>query len=587
MSASSAAIYAGLLRDTYPDATHAASWAWLLERIHRYPHDKRIEPLKAPRGDDRAKPLVALVLDIEGERESVAVRPARLTCFDGSTLTVLGMSDHEGDAARVASALFSKAHRGALFVTWGGARFDFHLMLRYWVRHWADAGYTVRPIAAEADVRALVIGRGRNRWWLCDLQVMTGLPAERLDELATTLGVVPQRSTPSAVYLHRVAAALQDWTLRTFGTRLRPTLGGLALASARRTMPADLRRWRTPALGVTVCRDGQAFGGGYVFAQRYSGPAHKADVNRMYTWALSEPLPLSGGLGAWGERGEGGQGIYMTRVVGPGTIPAYLSVWEGVPQGFARRYWSGDTCVALIPSHEFDGLRALGYRLYPSYGYQFFGAWDMAALADTVLRVLRSEGRGSALAAIAKRAGAAVYGKLAERYQQTDAVFAVAAPSAEYLPFVDAGGNEVPYLWARRVDRYSAHQHIDVAAVITARARSRLYEGIADLTAAGGRVVAADTDGLLTTIDPRPVLGDDAETLGAWRYEGFDSHAIVARRKLYAFGSAARAAGARIEDRRAVEWIARGEVVELHGKRIAPGWLPGAIVRDRTVRLRR
>jgi hypothetical protein len=50
-------------------------------------------------------------------------------------------------------------------------------------------------------------------------------------------------------------------------------------------------------------------------------------------------------------------------------MPLYLAVWEGPGTGFRKQHWYGGTGIAIIPSTEYAGLRAMGVDVQPGCGY--------------------------------------------------------------------------------------------------------------------------------------------------------------------------------------------------------------------------
>jgi hypothetical protein len=224
-------------------------------------------------------------------------------------------------------------------------------------------------------------------------------------------------------------------------------------------------------------------------------------------------------------------------------MPAYLGRFTGWSGGFERDYWNGDECWAVLPSTEFVGLRALGFRVTPRWGYVYTQVFDLSAHARAVEKAAAAAPRGSPRHIAAKVMGNAVYGKLAERPDRTDIVYAAERPGPEWAPHLTLQGDETPYLWEGPGLAHRPNQHVDIAATVTGRVRGWLYEGIAAVSAAGGRVVHADTDGLLATIDPRHALTPvDPLRLGAWRVSD-PEQAVVWGAKGYSFGNEVRAAG--------------------------------------------
>lgn len=585
MDSRAGAIMATALRHV-PDDDHASAWRWIAEHLYEYPARRPAEPLKLPPYAERPKPLLGWAMLTTPGAPGGDPLPAEVQVFDGSALWRLDATPGGHQSAELARALFRHAWRSHMFVSVDGARWDYHLLLRHHAPSWIEDGYTIHPVAATADLRALVIGRGRTRWWLCDLRAISGMRDVAISALEGAYAPGVSASSPPAVRVWHIVGGYAAQLAEDVGVALRPTLGRIAINAAARTLPADDRVWRPTALAVTLCRAAGGYRGAYVYARRHRGPAWRVDMRRAYLWAMSGALPigavLSRATGGAGER----DGMWLCTVQGPGAMPAYIPVWAGDRDGFSVEHWTGERCVAVLASAEMAGLRALGYRIYPSLGVRWRCEWTMAPFRVLLETALVRRGADTVRGTALKLLGNAAYGKLAERPDRVEATFAAARPSAEHRQYLSATGDEVPNLWARRVERHTNAQHVDSAAVITARVRGRLYEAAATCIRAGMSVLYADTDALILDADPAGVLDVASGAVGEWRSQGYDADAVIAGERRYAFGNEAHIAGARVRSRAVVEWLQRGEDVVLRGRRISPGWLPGEIRREASAAFR-
>lgn len=574
-------------RSRVADATHAAAWDWLESQAVAYPRDRFIPPMRPTGSAVRHRQLDAGVL-----RERTSTRPGRVS---PSVLTVstqeqtytIELQGGAGDAEVIADTLFTHGRRGAIVLFADGARRALQLLFRWCWREWVRLGYTVKVLPRGTELLAVIVRKNRHTWYLADMPALCGLTEDELTRaIATRAGCIKQ-----GVSWAKSAGDWLQWYQQTigaiFGTTARLTIGGTAIAAAARHVPADAWLWRPSPGMVSLCRAGGAFRGGYVYYPPFRGGAHKLDLRRAYTWALGQPLPCRTAVGRCRIGDVERPGIYLCTVYGPGSYPVSLARWRGSREGFVRGNWSGDSCVAVIPSAEFTGLRALGYAIQPDWGYVFTRSFTLGTFVALLEHVLIDHGAESALGTICKRIGNAVYGKLAERPERLEIAAATERPARDWQTFCDAAGDEVGDLWCRWVESYRAHQHVDLAAVVTARVRGRVYEGMASLLANGIRTIAADTDGLLIDRRPAGVQPKGTAGLGEWGYEGYDAAATIAGPRFFAFRGRAYTAGTSRQSPDVVAVAYDRGVVAVEGKVMAPAWSAGAMVRTVTRQLKR
>lgn len=569
-----------------PNAAHAAAWRWIDEHREAYP-SRFIAPLRPRKPSARRRAFVGAVLDTRpGVDELAAPIPVQLRLYDERGAQTVQLAGTERDAELIAKTLFTHTRRGRIVGFGNGARLELHVILRHYAPALTELGYRLKPLVTGTDVRALIVSKDRHAWYLGDLRTVTGLgDLEPAGAMALLRGeITSELYGPSDVYF--ALEALQTHLMSIWSVTAKLTLGMSALQAALHHLPDDAWVWRPCPGLVALCRAGRGYRGGYVWAAEYRGELHRADITRAYTWAMSLPLPsryaLSREAGAYGAP----PGIYMCTVDGPGTQPVYLGVWEGYPRGFVNRLWNGDECVCVLPSDEWEGLRALGYRVTPCSGFVATDWTDLSGFTDGLAAVITEHGSQSAPGMIAKLMGNAVYGKLAERSERQELIYSATEPGRKWEPFVDTAGEELDGVWVRTTTSHRAHQHVDLAAAIAARVRSRLYDGIARLSASGVRVVSADTDGLFCAADPRAVLGAAATAPGQWRYEGVDPDGVVAGPRMYAWRARVAIAGTWQQARQVIEIIRDGGHVEVAGRVMAPPWSDGAMYREVRRRLR-
>lgn len=549
----------------------------LLGFQHFYPTDKYIPPMRPPRRADKARPVFVAQIVADERDEFEDPTPLAIELADDEVTETVPLVGVENPAEELARVLFRHRHRASYIGFWRGARHDFHLLFRHYAAGLIALGFSLQPLAAGASIKAVIVKKGRTRWWLCDIPAMTGADVDDLEGFIDAYTDSPGHELDGLRLLREAVLGYQAMTMDLFQTALRPTVGGAAIHAAQVTLPEDAWKWRPPPLLVAMAREGRGYRGGYVLATPYVGKAWKADINKAYTAALSSELPLETAFGPAVVDGDIRPGLYLSRIHGPGPLPLYIAPWQGPEEGFVLGAWAGDECLAIIPSSEVSGIRALGYRVDPLFGFRYTRTFSFGAYVERITELLTNHERGSAEVRAAKLFGVSVYGKLAERPERQDMQYREKDPGEEWFPAFAEDGEEIPGLWLRKSVSYRPHQHIDVAASITGEVRGKVYQAAADIHAAGGNIVAVDTDGIIADIDLRDVLAIHDTRLGAWRYEGHDARAAIAGNKAYAFGPAARVAGVHGVTRAQVELAARGDDIIVAGKRIAPPWEGGAM----------
>jgi len=292
-----------------------------------------------------------------------------------------------------------------------------------------------------------------------------------------------------------------------------------------------------------MLRPGAGYRGGYAAARRFTGEAWSLDLNKAYLWALGEPMPLRVGITTAAGAHDAPPGVYLSRVQGEGPAPIYLGAWREDGRGFERVLWHGGDVLAVLTMTETDAIRRLGYRVTVGRGIVYASTFTLRGFVAQVAGITRMYGRGSAQERIAKAYGNTVYGKLAERPDREQVMYALESPGEGWSAYVDNTGTEIADLWTTQTVAHRSHHHIDAASEVTANVRARLYDAIGVVLRAGGEVPQADTDGFLSSIDPEGLFDTDSTIPGRWRPAQGPERAIVWGRRGYAFGEDVHAAG--------------------------------------------
>lgn len=558
-------------QETDGEALHA--WRYLFRHIDPYPPGLRLAPLARPIGPDRTRPIVSAALQVELDASGAPSRATSLRAYDGEKIETASLENVDVAAAAIAKLAFRHARRGALLVFAGGARLAFHLILRWHAPGLVALGYTLQPLVSGADIRAIRVRKGNNTWWLCDLESMIGGIGNEMGGRTGPAELAGAGDVDDLVATRLRVCRLAEWHFSRNAVALRPTLGGTALATLRRSLPAEFAKFRPNPLLVAMCRAGHGYRGGYVYARRYKGELWQADMNRAYLSAFAQPLPWRAQFARYRE-GESEEGIWMTTVEGPGSLPLYASRWSTRECGFLRpSLWNGGTMVAILASAEFAGLRSLGYRLTPGFGFAYVGTWRACSFAESLTSELRAGRRDSELDRSQKALGVAAYGRLAMKRDFQSVMYSAEPPRGGWYPFVSTDGEILEGIWARPEHVYTSGQQVDVAAHISARVRGATYHAAATLMAAGATIISCDTDSVTSDWDTVAILGHDDASPGRWRTVAHDAAATVVGPRLSALDGRVVAAGLPGADPSLIEAAFAGERVELAGRRLHLPWL--------------
>lgn len=563
-----------------------AAWTALIGSAEPYPAGEYHPPLKKPQRADKPKSLAAFTWQYD-RPEVLSARATGLVWAAGEARGHLSIPEDADEAAAAFAELLARPDfKQRTIASWGAADAGFHSFLRQLARPLVRLGFTIEPVATGTRCKAIIIRKGRRSWWLTDVQEMIGGSALSVEAFVSEYDPRGAGDTSDPYRLQSALGAFQRQLLGLFGVSLRMTIGSAALRAAQQHVPAKAWLWRPPPLLVAMLRAGHGMRGGYTYAERHDGPAYRVDINKAYTGALGGSLPSRVALVRRPPAGGSTDGVYLCRVTGPGALPAYLAPWDAKARDFVLTYWNGRSCLAVLTTAELPGLRALGFAVEELGGFAFVRTWTLAPFVKLIAAICEQHGRGSAHERTAKLIGNAVYGKLAERPERAEVIYAEKRPTAEWHPMLSDRGDDVPDCWTRTVIQHRPGQHVDVAAAVTGRVRSQLHEAAAIVLALGGRIYHADTDGFLSSIDPSDYLDTANTRPGAWRVEREPQRAIVWGRKGYAFGDDVRAAGfSGLGAAEAEQLAAGGEVVTPYTPRGAP-WSGGAPLGQGTRRAR-
>lgn len=545
---------------------HRAAWDYLLERIPWYPRGRQFWPWKRATKKDLPRPIAMVGCAWQVRTDDNARLPVRWTRATGQRVHSLDVHGEHDDAERVASWLFGRYHRSTSIVLIDGSAWLFQSLLKWYARTWADLGYEVRPLVAGPTIRAIVVRKGNQRWTLCDLEAMTGTDVATAHAEAQAMPRRPGPIRADEWYLKLWLEELQLKVVAELGAYLRPTIAGTAVRAASHVLPDDLMIPRPPPFLVAMCREGRGFRGGFVYGVPFRGHAYKADVRRLYAACLRTPLGIRWAFGPGTARGREKPGVFLCTVDGTPAMPITLGVWDESTRSFTDRHWYGGTAIAVLPSSEYAGIRAMGCTVTPGWGWVATQSVTFDELVDKLATILGRYGSDSSMGRVAKLIGNTLYGRWAQNPVREGVVYSVDRPSERAFPMVTIRGDEVDDLWWQWDQFFSPAQQIGMAAMVTGHARSVLYAELAKRTAEGRTVVHAHTDGYVATGSPPDDMPTDTDVIGEWRVVGEDPDAIVLRGGGYTIGEDAKTSGVPGASRAGLEiawsrgtWLVRGE----------------------------
>lgn len=505
-----------------------------------YPADDNAAPWKRQKGSGESRKLAVARILYNGDT------PLALEIYGPQYRNCHILSVGSGTDS-LTDILLNPSLRGSIIAFPQGADREFHTLLRYYAQGMVKDGVTLSPIASGCEVRAIHFKRGKASWWAVDFNGCTGFNEPQYTEWGSDI----QRG-------YDLFAAYQRFIERELGGSLSITVGGTAIRTAARYLPEGDWLWRANPFTVALCREGMAYRGGYLYAQRYKGAAYKYDQNRAYLSALSTGLPLRRAIGrCLDENNNEREGVFLCTVRGPGLHPVYLSPWDKHSKQFQpARNWNGPSCVCVLPSSEFAGLRRLGYTVEPSYGVIHWEQTNINGYVERLTNIMLKYPRGTWQNDAAKPLGNAVYGKFGEGLVRNNLRFAESEPK-DFLPFVTPEGECISYLWTKQEYVSRPHQQIDAAAMITGVVRSRTYSAMAHALEMGYGVVMADTDSI-TTKKPMQGWTLDDRRVGGWRLEAKDTEAVIAGEKRYKVGNIVRDVGSGTRNPKDIELVYDG-----------------------------
>lgn len=550
------------IRALHDDKDRLAAMAYLAEKSVHYPPDTFIPPWQRQEGEGRHRPFVALHMHASYDDDTRQHRLDTLEYYDGEAREVCHTTDADELAAFMARHVLHHTRTTHLVVTDGGEAGSLDVWLESIGQKLVALGYTIEPCMARGGITWTTIRKGKRRWEMTSAETMTGLPLRMLLRFAGDAGESVAGRTMPAWLLHTACGAYDSFLLEWFGSALRPTVGMIASASARRCMPEDVRKWRPLPLLVAMEREGIGYRGGVTYEHKHRGEWYQIDVNRQYTALLEQPLPLSSMFGRYKGVSSGQHGVFVCTVRSDVDTKYPIGMWQGEDTGFVRgRILKGST-VTVLHTSEFEALQALGCDIETGYGFIFDTTFTLSEYVEKIRAVVQNFGRTAPQGMATKPLGNMLYGKFGQKADRWQLAYSETKPDDSWHPYANNDRRDVPWVWEKQVRRHSMGMHVEIAAHMTGYARSQTMVTVALLESLGLQPVRAHTDSITTVHDPREVMDCDDETIGAWKFVKHGSDGIVVHANAFADDDEAHIAGFREVPRSVLEEMhAGGEVL--------------------------
>jgi hypothetical protein len=542
---------------------------------HRY--SAFVPAYEAPKGPDKPKRFAALWLHANDGIGAMEGAYSEVGFCNGQVNVRDFPPDDMAAAAWLAQYVFTRQQAGSLVVCDGVGFESFDVLLTAIGPHLLGLGYAVEPCAGAEGIGWIRVRKGKRTWTVTSVVMMTGCHRDILHGYAEDARAFAGTPLDPPARLFDAIDAYSSLIAFRFGTALRPTIGMIASACARRSLPSGVVKWRTNPLLIAFEREGIGYRGGVVFGSRFRGAMHRIDVNRQYTALLRMPLPLEATFTRHGGSADDRPGVYLCTIEAPTPFPYPIGEYDAGGGRFRYSSIGRGRIVSVLHTSEWPGLYAQGVRIEAGYGFAFNRTFTLARHADSLESYTTKWGRNSFAGKLTKPLGNMVYGKFGQKPERWQLLYCEGTPDKSWYPYMSDEGEDVPGVWERQVVRHSAGMHVEIAAHITGAARSQLMQTIALLEQHGYHVVRAHTDSITTNNNPQTVLPCDSEIFGAWKYDSFYDDGIVVGGNAYADDHNSHVAGVTDVSRRIIdELYATGRVTVTQTQRKSKrGWSRG------------
>lgn len=342
------------------------------------------------------------------------------------------------------------------------------------------------------------------------------------------------------------------------GIELRGTVGGSAWATAKEWCGLDGAEWPSPRV-YNFASDGYK-GGLCAVGRLETGIVHRYDRKSAYPASIMLPIPCGPHRSKRGKEASKAfaahmPGIYRARVSMPESMVPSLPIVQN-----NRLLFPHGNLIGTWTHHELAFAESRG-AVVRDIGGAVVWKHERPILAPFARRAFELRDR---LPAWAKKGLGTWLKFLANSFtgktgQSPDTNTIAIGDYSHDFRYKAVGVSE--HVWSRGVWRIADCAHVQMAAVLTARARIELIEQIEH---AGNSWVYSDTDSVFSECELTRNRGTD---LGQWDYEGIGRDWIAAAPKVYSYlddggKDVLHAKGVKIDRREEWERYVSGQKVE-------------------------
>lgn len=499
-----------------------------------------------------------------------------------SHLLVMGLYDGERyqafrGIARFMQCALSRENRGAWFFAHFGGGSDINFFLEWFTQH---PEYKVTMRFSGSAAVFVEVKRGKDEWFFVDSWFIFQC---KLESIARAMGTTKGGSGADidkmtdaemlsynendCVILYRAIVMLRD-ILEQMGGELMPTAASSALCLFKR------RFLQSEVITSNYLND--------VFREAYI--ASRVEVFTRYVCECCHPF----GVGSYdinasfpSSMADGpcpGSLIGVGRTLPPGDDDCFIAdvtvkvpdwyipplpyrtdgrvffphgEWRAVMSGPDVRFAEQNGCLAKVHKvWRFE--RRDEWSHYSRFMYDERAKLSSADDASAYEKFMRI---------VYKMLGNALYGKHGEQPEK-QTLFINPPAALHHMPGAECIR---PGVWLVNTYKHAHHEHIPLAAHVTAKSRCKLTRWLWLAEGVGGVVFYCDTDSIKTTA----VLPSDPKTLGALKHEGVVRKAIFMAPKLYSCDGKVRAKGfSRIDEQGLARLLAGGKHEVSRGSRV-------------------
>lgn len=303
------------------------------------------------------------------------------------------------------------------------------------------------------------------------------------------------------------------------------TIGGAAWKSASAMLDLPNAKWTRMAY---LFARGGYYGGRCEVGRLFAPRIERYDRVSAYPHAMTLELPI-GEIDLSTDISPAG--IYRAEVYVPESplppLPVRLSERVVYPHGIFSGIWTGLELI-YAESRGVKIRRVMEGMVWREYS-PILRPW----IGKIWARRARAIARGNkAESTLFKLLANSLSGRFALSPQMDIVKFSPVQPDDDWAP---VGRSD--FVWAKRGGRidYGGSRHVQMAAVITARARIALHHAIMDV--GPDSWIYSDTDSVISTKGMARGVGED---LGAWKYEGEGYYWRAVAPKVYSYETSAR-----------------------------------------------